>query len=88
MNTVNKSAGNFAAISSAAAAGSGAVPAPEAVRAQRDGSVSVGDLIDAYMADYAGQDGSRPQRFEPRCFRRSRREDWVDPASRTARSHP
>ena len=63
MSTVNESAGNFAVISSTAAAGKGATAASGNARAQRDGAIPIGELIDDYMAEYAGQDDSRPQRL-------------------------
>ena len=34
---------------------------------RRDGSISLGELIDAYMAVYAGRDGSWQQRLAWRC---------------------
>lgn len=62
MNTVNKSAGNFAAICSAAASGD-AAPRTAVMPIVRDGAVTVHELIDLYMAQYAGRDPTRPQRL-------------------------
>lgn len=66
METLSKSAGDSpSAISSATVP----VAAPAdpggaaALMPSRDGSITIRSLIDAYMAQYAGQDGSRMQRL-------------------------
>jgi len=63
MNAVSQSAGEFAVISSTAETGTGTSLVPMASRVPRDGSITVTTLIDAYMAQYAGRDPSRPQRL-------------------------
>ena len=59
MNTVNKSAGEYAAISSAAAAGNDALCASLSVVAHDDGATL--HVIDLYLSQYAGRDPSRLQ---------------------------
>jgi len=65
MASVRKSAGEPASVisSTTPATGIGAPAAPSVAFAQRDGTMSLGKLIDLYMASYAGQDVSRPQRL-------------------------
>ena len=65
MRIVNKSAGGLRGDSSAAAmsGNSTAVLTQTVALRKRDGTVTVSELIDAYMSQYAGRDPTRPQRL-------------------------
>ena len=63
MNASSQSTGNAPVISSTDEAGTDDFRAPASSRPLRDGSITVAALIDAYMAQYAGRDTTRPQRL-------------------------
>ena len=62
MQSIKKSAGDYRPDSSAASR-SRVAPVPLVALPQRDGSVTVRDVIDAYMSQYAGRDTTRRQRL-------------------------
>ena len=63
MNAISQSAGNLTVISSTAETGNDVSSTSTPPRAPRDGRITIAALIDAYMAQYAGRDPSRPQRL-------------------------
>jgi integrase len=66
MQKRTQSASDFATISSVAATGKQSATAPCA-RVERDGQITVGELADRYMRQYAGRDESRGQRVGYWC---------------------
>jgi integrase len=64
MRTFNKSTGGLRSDSSAAVTSGSAVFLPRSIAVRkRDATVTVSELIDAYMVEYAGRDTTRSQRL-------------------------
>src|SRR5262252_3253868 len=63
MNDAIESPGELRNDSSIAPTTRSGAAAPTPSRALRNGAITVRELIDLYMAAYAGRDGSRPQRL-------------------------